>query len=215
MESTTDNLISELNTEKIFKWVCVATFAFTIYGFIYDFFMGKMPLTFFNVSIKSIFILVPFVFYVRRNFLSRYNRILIFTFIYVFYCPYYIYNVSIAYIFASLQLYFVMSNILFLKKREYLVLSALIFISTLIAAVLTQSPYPTSPQLNTLKPEFIENFISLYVFCFISYFYSHSKRLEYLTNELKFSNIGKTSSFLIHEMAKPMINQSETNEKTN
>ncbi len=175
--------------------------------------MHNMPFTPKNLGVKLFFIIVPLIFLFPNSMVTKYQRILILIGIFTLYCPYYTYNVSIVYIFASIQVYFVISNILLLKKRDYLIYSFLIFVSSIIAAIYSKNPYSTNPYLDYVREDFIENFISLYALCFLSYFYSHSKRIDFLIKEFRFSSLGKTSSFLIHEMSKPMLASSENESK--
>lgn len=200
-----DDLISQLNTEKIFSIANLTAIAFTIYALYYDFYICKMPLTIFNISAKMVFILIAAILMFPFKNLSNYQKILILLVNYSIYCPYYVLTISVSYAFASLQLFFVASNIFLLEKKHYLYFSIFIFLSTLLAIFLTKNPYPQVDHLDTLSMTFAENFITLFSLCFISYFYTHSKRIKYLSEELKFANLGKTSSFLIHEISKPIL----------
>lgn len=207
-QQDTESLLNQLNTQKILVNASLTAVFFTMYGMYYDFVMCKMPFTAFNVLIKVIFILVPLIILYPFKKLTLYQRTLILLTNYTLYCPYYIINVSIAYVFASLQLFFITSNIFLLEKRDYLILSIFIFTSTLVAISLSNNPYPQLENLDALSSVISENFVSLFALCFISYFYTHSKRIAFLKKEFRFSNIGKTSSFLIHEISKPIFNKS-------
>lgn len=209
-----DNLINQLNTQKIFINATLTAVFFTIYGFYYDFFICKMPLTVFNVTTKFIFILIPLVLLYPFKSLTLYQRILILIANYTIYCPYYIVQISITYAFASLQLFFITSNIFLLEKRDYLIFSTVIFTSTIATIYITNNPYPQLEHLDSLASAISENFVTLFALCFVSYFYTHSKRIQFLKEEFKFSNLGKASSFLIHEISKPIFTKNNTNENS-
>lgn len=201
-----------LNDEKLVKRVFWVSCIFTIYGGYYDFFMCKMPITTFNVLIKIFFAFFPLISIYFFKRLTSYQRMFLAVFSYVIYCPYYTYNLSLAYLMSGIQLSFVFTILLIFELREFLILSILSFILCLLAGYLSPNLYSLSHWGMEKKGEDIENFFSLYVLTMISYALVTYPRLKKLKEEYQFSNLGKATSFILHEISKPIFNMKEGDE---
>lgn len=201
-----------LNEESLVKKTFAVAFLFTIYASYYDFVMAKYPATNFNITIKIIFTILPISIVCFVKSICLYWRMFIGLIIYVIYSSYYTYFLSLAYLSTGIQISFVFTILLIFELREFLILSILNFAATLLAGIYSPNIYSLSHFGDVRRGEDIENFISLYLMTMLAYGLVTYPRLKKLKEEYKFSKLGKATSFILHEISKPILNLEVENE---
>ena len=120
------------------------------------------------------------------------------------YCAGSIYFISINYIVGSLQLAIAYIGFFFLDKKEFTILYLFVFILTLFAFHYSPSPYGFGSLSKEMKSIYQDDFITLMLMTALSYIFFLYPRIKKIKEDLKFSNIGKASSFILHEIQKPL-----------
>lgn len=195
----------DLNNDNLVKKTFLVAFFFTAYAFYYDFYMAKMPLTILNIAVKLIFVFLPIINIYFFKFMPMYWRMFLSIVLYIIYTAYYTYNLSLAYLSTGIQVSFVFTILLIFELREFLFLSITNFLATLIAGIYSPNIYSLSQFGEVKKAEDIENFISLYLMTMIAYALVTYPRLKKMKEDYRFSKIGKATSFILHEISKPIM----------
>jgi signal transduction histidine kinase len=81
-----------------------------------------------------------------------------------------------------------------------------------LAGLYSKNLYSLSQFGDVRRGEDIENFVSLYLMTMIAYGLVTYPRLKKLKDEYKFSKLGKATSFILHEISKPIFSMELENE---
>lgn len=185
--------------------------AYSIYFDVNDL---KIEPSFFYYSQKIFFCLFPIYFLKKVKKLNIDFKVLMICLIYIVYSILHTYLISINYMISSLQVTLVFTSILFLDKIYYFSTFLFLTIGTTLAIFYSPSIAGFGQYGVDARFLYINDFLSLQILSTIIYFTTVIPRINILKEDLKFSHLGKASSFIIHELQKP-INRLMENTSSN
>ena len=203
----------QLNSQKSVKIIAVLSTIMLLYAAYFDIFDLHIPLTTGYVLQKTFFALIcPFiVFFFKKIHIDK--KVFIMSFIFSTYIGSQVYFYSINYMIGSIQIVIMFTSVLFLEKKQFIIFFTFLTSITLLAMIYTPAKYGFSKFGPEIRDLYINDYISLQFTAGLIYVLITYGRLKKLKEDMKFSNFGKASSFILHEMQKPMnrLNMNEHN----
>ena len=176
---------------------------FVIYAIYYDQTILKFPISISYILAKAFFIVFPFIIYCTNIFKEE-SRAFILGLFWITYCSYHVYFVSIVYNTAFAQVAVAFSVMATFPKKEYIIFAILMLIASSYSILFSQNDFSyVIPGFSSRTDVFINN-ICLQALCYLVYYYVTLPKLRLTMQEKKMAEYGKASSFILHEMAKPL-----------
>ncbi len=176
---------------------------FVIYAIYYDLSILKVYPAKSYIALKLFFIFFPVICYYTSLIKKEFRELFLAAF-WIFYCFYHVRFISIAYHLAFVQVAVAFSIMAALKKWEYLFFSISMLIASSYSILFSARDMLYVAPGMTSKPETLINSICLQGLCFLVYYYITLPKLKITESEKKLANYGKASSFIMHELAKPI-----------
>lgn len=194
----------QMNSEKSVRIIGISAFFLILYSGYFDYHYLKIPLSLEYVLQKTFFMLfIPILSIFFKN-INVDKRVFIISMTFSTYVIIQTYFYAINYMIASIQLMVIFTSMLYLEKREFFIFYGYLTTFTLLAIIYTDSPYGFSQYGDEIRSIYIDDFLSLQATTGLVYALITYPRLKKLKEDMKFSNFGKASSFILHEMQKPM-----------
>lgn len=154
--------------------------------------------------VKSFFIIfsIPLFYFFKKIEID--TKVYFYGMMWSLYSIWFTYKYSINYAMSSVQVAILFTSILFLNRKHFLIMFSILTFGTAWAIHASQSPYGFSTLSTEFKNIYLDDFISMQLITLIAYYFVNYPRVKKLQEELKFSHFGKASTFVIHEMQKPL-----------
>lgn len=176
---------------------------FVIYAIYYDLQILKYRPDVIYWLFKVFFILFPFICYFTKLIKESWRHFSLSLF-WIIYCFYHVYNISIAYNTAFIQVAVAFSVMVTFNKREYLLFSFFMLIASSYSIVFSKNDFQYVALGMSSRTDVLINSLCLQGLCYLVYYYVTLPRLKLTDEEKRFAQYGKASSFLIHEISKPI-----------
>jgi signal transduction histidine kinase len=201
-----------VNSLKTVLAITITNCFVVIYSVYFDFYkLHFEELTIQYFILKFSFSLLPVIYFLTFKNISLDRKVFHVAFLWCVCCSISIYYISINYVIGSLQVAIAYVSFFFLPRRQYSIFLITLTISSVLALYYSPSPYGFGAISDDLKTVYADDIISLMALTGACYYFHIYPRIIQLNNDLKFSNIGKASSFIIHEIQKPISRMHEKN----
>lgn len=175
-----------------------------IYSIKFDLVDLQIPYSLSYISLKLLCALVPVALFIFYKNINLDKKIFACSFVWIFYCAYSTYFYAINYWIASIQVAIVYTSVLFIDRIQFLIMYSTLTLTTSLAILYSKSPYGFGSLTMKERSILFDDYISLQILTGVIYFIVTYPRIRKLKEDLKFSNFGKASSFILHEMQKPL-----------
>lgn len=196
----TDNI----NKGKNFMLSAIAGLVAVFLGCIYDIIVTKYPLNI-NYILAHVSFFIVIIAIARQNQKS-YNsyKILLATILFSVFVILKIYFITIIYVVTVLQIAFIFTCLIIIERRFYLFINTLLIVGTLSALAISERPSPYIVITPSVKIFLASIYIQIHLFMMFIYSFGIYPKIKRIMTDLKFTSIGKSTTFLIHEISKPV-----------
>ena len=195
-----------IDSEDDFAWFQVFPYfplIFVLYAIYYDLtFLHYKPDILWVIA-KTFFIIFPFICIKTKLFPENY-RIFILGINWILYSTYHVYFVSLSYYITFIQVIIAFSIMVKYSKNQYIIFSIICLLASIFAITHAQHEMFYVAQGMSAKQEVLINSICLQGLCYLIYYYVTLPRINLTDSDKTFAQYGKSSSFLMHEIAKPL-----------
>lgn len=205
--------IENINKGKNFLISALISTIAVLMGCAYDVIVAKYPITnLYVISHLVFFTSVAMLAFLNKkdySFLKVMLIIALFSLLLILKTKY----ITILYSIAVLQVGFILTSLVILEKKLYLFLNFVLMLGTLFAIFTTSQV--SRFLVITLEIKFFMTAIYLQMHLFMIFIYSLGiyPRVQQILTDLKFTSIGKSTSFIIHELSKPVGRLNSENAK--
>lgn len=206
-----EKLEKDLIRVRAFSFVVLL---FVIYAIYYDLTFLKVAPNSLWYFAKTYFILGPFLILYLKIIPKDLKR-LILGLHWVIYCTYHVYFISLSYYMTFAQAAIAFSVMVMFTRVQYIIFATFCFIASAYSIMYSQHEMFYVAAGMSAKSEILINNICFQFVCYIAYYYITIPKLNLTMAEKRFADYGKASSFIMHEMAKPInrMNQNPENFK--
>lgn len=163
-----------------------------------------IPATATLIGFKLFIAIFPMIYFYYFRKISLDKKIFHTSLLWALYCILTTYYLAINYWVAAIQVVVVYTSVLFIDKFQFLITYCILTAGTSAAILMSKSPYGFGSLSMKDRSILFDDFISLQILTGVVYFLVTYPRIKKLKDDLKFSNFGKASSFILHEMQKPI-----------
>lgn len=195
---------SQLNDSKHLFYITIVASIFILYAFYYDIVLLKYPFSWSYLAIKIGFMIFPVLIAYNNTKREFFYTPLLMALSYSLYSIYYTATITNNYMIASAQVSFVFTSFILLELPHYIILQLLSVLGTWYAIENPTGQFSISGASYALKADYIDNHLSLQLFLNLMYFFTTYPKIKKQKEDFLFVNLGKTSTFLLHEISKPI-----------
>lgn len=180
---------------------------------LYDFYVVQFPIGVGYISTLSLFSLCIFLLAFASRKAFSLPKVVLTTLCFAILILLKIYFVSVIYVFFILQIAFVFTSLIILNRKDYVLVNLFLIIGTFIALGFSQVHSPHMVITTKIKIYLIAVYMQMHLFMMFIYYFGIYPKLNRVDSDLKFTSIGKSTSFIMHEISKPVHRLSHKNEQ--
>lgn len=196
-------IFKKIENRQLIKYTFIPFF-FVLYSVYYD--LNILHFDIYKngyIFMKPFFIVFPF-FLFFTNFFRMNVKVFIYGLFWIFYCFYHVKFVSLIYSTAFIQTAVAFSVMVEFSEIEYIIFALLMLVATYFSIDGTENVMSYISNIPLAKQDYIINMFCLQGICYLAYYYVTLPKLKLTNQEKKMASYGKASSFIMHEMAKPL-----------
>lgn len=180
---------------------------------LYDFYVVQFPLGIGYISTLALFSLSVFLLALTSRKAFSLPKVVLTTLCFAILVLLKIYFVAVIYVFFILQIAFVFTSLIILNRKDYIRVNLFLIVGTFIALGFSQVHSPHMVINTKIKIYLIAVYMQMHLFMMFIYYFGIYPKLNKVASDLKFTSIGKSTSFIMHEISKPVDRLSHKNEK--
>ena len=192
------------NSLKTALYTSILALLIMLYSIKFDIVDLHIPATPLLIGLKSFFAFFPVIFFYYFKKINLDKKIFYCSLIWATYCILSTYYLAINYWVSSIQLIIVYTGVLFIDRIQFFIMYSYLLVGTCIAILYSSSPYGFGALGAKHRAILFDDYLSTQFLTGMVYFLVTYPRIKKLKDDLKFSNFGKASSFILHEMQKPL-----------